>query len=417
MTMTARVGDRIYWTESVFPLIMEYGTYLFAVLMFAGKFGTFREIGLYLPAFLWLLQGILKKKIDLEWREPLFIALIVFMLSAVVSSLLSPSPWHSFHFFRREDLKVVLLYIVISTTFASPGKLKRLALLLAVTGVVYLIAGYTRIATDLFRAGIIQYEETRYYATVFLYFFPFILLQTLEGRKLKKALWTIPLLATLAGILVIGARGSWLGVFGIACVWIFFRRGKTGNVSTILKIGTPVIIAVVLAVFLFFPGQYDIIKKHTLQKVQMSLRLETWNTFLLMSQERLFTGHGLDDAAMTEHYREFYKGLKGAYPLEGFNPTTPHNQFIKVLYQQGVAGLLFYTGVLGILFSGIIKTFLRNRERDYAFVGIAVMAAVLGEYVIRCLTEDRSLVPLSLLLGMAGAYMNLREESKGRVEG
>lgn len=415
--MMARVGDRIYRTETVFPLIMEYGIYLFAALMFAGKFGTFREIGLYLPAFLWLLQGILKKKFDLEWREPLFIALIALVLSAVVSSLLSPSPLQSFHFFKKEYLKVILLYVVISSTFVHRERLKRFALLLAFTGVMYLVAGYTRIATDLFRAGIIQYEETRYYATVFLYFFPFILLQTLEGRKLKKALWTIPLLATLAGILVIGVRGSWLGVFGIACIWVYFRRGKTGNILTILKTGTPVIIAVVLAVFVLFPGQYRVMKEHTLQKVQMSLRAETWNIFLTMSQERLFTGHGLDDAAMTEHYREFYKGLKGAYPLEGFNPTTPHNQFIKILYQQGVAGLLFYTGLLGILFFGIIKTFLRNRERDYAFVGIAVIAAVFGEYVIRCLTEDRSLVPLSLLLGMAGAYMNLREESKGRVEG
>jgi O-antigen ligase len=415
--MMATVGDRIYRTESVFPLIMEYGIYLFAVLMFAGKFGTFREIGLYLPAFLWLLQGILKKKFDLEWREPLFIALIALVVSAVVSSLLSPSPWHSFTFLKKEHLKVSLLYIVISTTFASPGNLKRLALFLAVTGVVYLIAGYTRIASDLLRAGTIHYDDTRYYATIFLFFLPFVILQTLDGSRLRRALWTIPLLATLAGILVIGVRGSWLGVFGIACIWVYFRRGKTGNILTILKIGTPVIIAVVLAVFVLFPGQYRVMKEHTLQKVQMSLRAETWNIFLAMSRERLFTGHGLDDSAMSEEYRESYKSRKGAYPVEGHNPTTPHNQFIKILYQQGVAGLLFYTGVLVILFSGIIKTFLRNRERDYAFVGIAVMAAVLGEYVIRCLTEDRSLVPLSLLLGMAGAYMNLREESKGRVEG
>ncbi len=417
MTMTARVGDRIYWTESVFPLIMEYGTYLFVVLMFAGKFGTLREIGLYLPAFLWLLQGILRKKFDLQWREPLFIALIALVLSAVVSSLLSSSPSQSFHFLKKEYLKMILLYVVISSTFAHREILKRFALLLAFTGVVYLVAGYTRIAADLLRTGMIQYEETRYYATVFLYFSSFILLQALDGTKLKKVLWTIPLLAILAGILIIGVRGSWLGLFGIVCIWVYFRRGKTRSASTMLKIGTPLIVAAVLAIFLLFPGQYRVIKEHTLQKVQMSLRAETWNTFLMMSQERLFAGHGLDDTAMTEHYRDFYKALRGAYPLEGFTPTTPHNQFIKILYQQGVAGLLFYIGLLGILFSRVIPTFVRYRERDHAFEGIAVIAVVLGEYVIRCLTEDRSLVPLGLLLGMAGAYLNVREEGKGRGEG
>ncbi|MCL4475440.1 MAG: O-antigen ligase family protein [Nitrospirae bacterium] len=415
--MTTKTEDNICRTGSVFPLIMEYGTYLFAVLMFAGKFGTLREIGLYLPAFLWLLQGILEKKMNLEWREPLFIALVALSLSAAVSSFLSTSPSQSLHFFKREYLKVILLYVVISSTFGSRERLKRFALLLAVTGIVYLIVGYTRIATDLLRTGTIHYDETRYYATVFLFFFSFFLLQNISTTKIRRVLWTIPLIVSMAGILLIGVRGSWLALFGILCIWIYFLKESSKNIFTVLKIGIPPIITVIIIIFILFPGQYQLIKEHTVQKVQMSLRVETWNTFLMMSQERFFTGHGLDDAAMTEHYREFYKGLKGAYPVEGFNPTTPHNQFIKILYQQGMAGLLLYVALLGMLFWRTIKTFLRDRERDYAFVGIAVIAAVLGEYVIRCLTEDRSLVPLSLLLGMAGAYLNLRERSEGRGGG
>ncbi len=415
--MTTKAGDKICWTESVFPLIMEYGIYLFVVLMFAGKFGTFREIGLYLPAFLWLLQGILKKEFDLEWREPLFIALIALVLSAAVSSFLSTSPSQSLHFFKREYLKVLLLYLVISTTFVHSERLKRMALFIAFVGIAYLISGFYRIGADLLKSGSIHYDETRSYATVFLFFFSFFLLQNISTKKIKRVLWTIPLIGSMAGILLIGVRGSWLALFGILCIWIYFLKERSKNIFTVLKIGIPAIITVIIIIFILFPGQYKLIKEHTVQKVQMSLRVETWNTFLMMSQERFFTGHGLDDAAMTEHYREFYKGIRGAYPLEGFNPTTPHNQFIKILYQQGVAGLLLYIVLLGILFGRTIKMFLRNRERDYAFVGIAVMAAVLGEYVIRCLTEDRSLVPLSLLLGMAGAYLNLRERSEGRVEG
>ncbi len=415
--MTAALGEKISRAERTFPLLTEYGIYLFVLLMFAGKFGTLREIGLYLPASLWLLRGILTKEFSLEWREPLFVALVALVLSAVMSSLLSSSPWQSFHFLKKEYLKVLLLYIVISATFFSPEALKRLAMFLAFTGVVYLIIGYSRIVADLTGTGSIQYEETRYYATVFLYFLPFVLLRTLDRDRLKRALWAIPLLAILAGILVIGVRGSWLGVLGIACVWFSFLRGKTWNVTAALKVAVPALAALILVVFFLFPGQYRLMKEHTLQKVQMSLRAETWNTFLMMSRERWFAGHGLWDGAMTEHYREYYKGLKGTYPQEGYSPTTPHNQFLKILYQQGVTGLLLYAAVLVILFARMVRTFLRNRDRDYAYVGIAVIATVLGEYVIRCLTEDRSLVPLSVLLGMAGAYLNATRVRGGRTEG
>jgi O-antigen ligase len=415
--MTAMESKRAFSMDNVFPLIMEYGIYLFAVLMFAGRFGTFREIGLYLPAFLWLLQGILKKKIDLQWREPLFIALIGFLLSAVVSSLLSPLPLQSLLMLKKEYLKVLLLYIAISATFVSPESLKRFALLLAFTGIVYLAAGFHKVFADFSTLGSINYDETRDYASTFLYFFPFFVLQALGTSGLKRGFWMIPTIGSIAGIFIIGVRGSWLAMAGIAGLWTYALRGRTRDLSVPLKAGVPAVLAIILLVFVLFPGQYALIRGHTLEKVQMSLRTETWKNFLTMSGERLIAGHGLNDAAMSRDYREFYKRLRGTYPSEGFNPTTPHNQFIKILYQQGFPGLFLYAVLLGILFTRVIKEFLRSRQSWYAFVGIAVIAPVLGEYVIRCLTEDRSLVPLGLLLGMSGAYLHLRKVNKGGADG
>ena len=391
------------------PLVMEYGVYLFAFLMLAGRLGTFRETGLYLPAVLWLLRCLLKKEVDLAGREPLFIALLALSLSAEVSSLLSPSPLQSLHFFKREYLKILLLYVVISTTFAFPGRLKKFALFLAFTGIVYLAAGCSRVFADFSALGSINYDETRDYASTFLFFFPFFVLQAVGATGFKRGLWMIPVVGSVAGIFIIGVRGSWLALAGSACMWIYALGGRTRSLSAPLRAGVPAVLAIILLVFVLFPGQYALIRGHTLAKVQLSLRAETWKNFLTMSGERLITGHGLNDAAMSGHYRDFYERVKGTF-REGFQPDTPHNQFLKILYQQGVLGLLLYISLLGTLFFRVMRTFLRRREKDYALVGIAVIGVVLGEYVIRCLTEDRSLVPLGLLLGTAGAYLNLREE-------
>lgn len=413
MTMAVRDGEKIYWTETVFPPVMEYGIYLFALLMFAGKLGTFREVGLYLPASLWLLRCITRKEIDLEWREPLFLALAAFVLSAVTSSLLSPSPLESFHFLKKEHLKIILLYVVISSTFVKPERLNRFACFLAAAGGVYLIAGLYKVAGYMVKSGSINYDETRYYATIFLFFLPFLLLRNHEAGTTGRVLWKIPLVGSIAGIFIIGVRASWLGLAAVLGMWAYFLRDRARKTLIYTGAGAVAVVLVVATIFFFFPGQYEFVKERMGQKVPVSLRLETWQRFAALSKERIVLGHGIDDTGMTERYREAYKADHGAYPTED-KPTSPHNQFIKILYQQGAVGLLLFAVLLATLFWRTMIVFPGNRERTYGFVGIAVMAAVLGEYVIRCLTEDRSLVPLSLLLGMAGAYLRLGEEDRSR---
>jgi len=403
--------------DKYFPLMREYGIYVFLLLMFGGRFGTFREIGLYLPAFLWLFQGITRGKFELVWREPLCIGILALFLSAVVASFSSTTPLNSLLLLKKEYLKILLLYLVISTTFVQSEKLKRLAFFIALVGIVYLIAGFYRIGADLIKAGAINYDETRYYATVFLFFFSFFLLQNICTKGLKRVLWTIAVIGSTAGILLIGVRGSWLALFGTVCLWIYFLKERSKNIITVLKVGIPAILVVIISVFILFPGQFKMIREHTTQKVQMSLRLETWNIFLIMAKDRLLIGHGIDDGAMRDRFHEEFRRLRGEEPAEETQPTTPHNQFIKMLYQQGIVGLMLYCALFVVFVYRTVNTFHMRREGSPRFVGIAVLSAIIGEYVIRCLTEDRSLIPLGFLLGMAGAYVNLPKENKDEEKG
>jgi O-antigen ligase len=403
------IRNRNFWTDEKIPLIMEYGIYLFVLLMFAGRFGTFREIGFYVPPVLWLLRCFLRKDFDLEWKEPLFVCLLILSASAIASSLSAKNPMSSLYFFKKDYLKIILLYVVISTAFSDDAKLRKLSLFLAVTGIVYLFAGTFKIVTDLLHEGLMEYGKTRYYATIFLFFLPFLILQSVTTEDYKKVLWKISIAWSVAGLFLIGVRGSWLGLGGIFIFWIIFLRDKVRKKISILKWIIPAIAvaATIIIVFLFFPDQYKLIKGHVPQKLQVSLRFEAWKIYLKMSEERPLFGHGLDDMAMSEHYRKFYESLKGAFLPED-KPGTPHNQFIKILYQQGIVGLTAYVVLFFVLIYRIVKRIYMNRICNFSFIGVAILSVAIGEYIIRCLSEDRSLVPLGILLGMAGAF--LKEE-------
>lgn len=399
-------------TERVFSSLMEYGIYLFILLMFGSRLGTLREIGVYLPALLWVVRNVAKKSMGLEWKEPLFIVVFGLFLSAALSSLINAGPEGSLLLLKKEYIKILLLYCVVSTTFISPARLKRLALLLAVTGILYLILGFFKMATGLIRSGSIDYDQTRYYATIILFFLPFILYENEASMGVTRTLWKIPLLGSVAGILLTGVRGSWLGLLGVFGLWIYFLRAKYRNVFIMVSAGAVAVSLLILIVVVLFPGQYELVKSHVMQKSPVSYRFETWQMFMRLSRERLLLGRGIDNDEMPERYKEFYKSLNGSYPAAD-KPTTPHNQFIRVLYQQGLAGLVIYVLLFFVFFYRIIKRFLSNSDNKLSLFGIAVAASALGEYVIRCMTEDRSLIPLGLLLSLAGAYLNQEKGEKG----
>ena len=405
----AKTADlNISLKDKALPLMMEYGIYAFAFLMFAGRLGTVREIGLYAPPSIWLINCTLEKRFDIELKSPLFVLLVLLSISALISTIGSTNLLDALHLVKGEYLKMILLFIAIPAAFPTNERLGRFARFLSLSGIAYLFFGAYRISGDLIKTGVIQYMKTRDYATIIMFFLPFIIFRSIESRGFKRALWIALVLAGIAEIIVIGVRGSWIALFVVLCVWAYFiMRAYAKQLFSAIKVLSTLLLAitsVAVIFFIAFPAQYNFIKKHTSQKIQLSLRFETWKGFLAMSKDSLLLGRGIDDNAMKERYKKFYESTHGNPPED--IPITPHNQFIKILYQQGILGLGLYALLLTILVFVIWKRFpalmLKNNG---AMLGIAITTSVIGEYIIRCMSEDRSLIPLGVLIGMAGAFL------------
>jgi O-antigen ligase len=209
----------------------------------------------------------------------------------------------------------------------------------------------------------------------------------------------------VSAIVLISVRGVWVSLAGGASLWIFAMRDRVHGALRVLAVSSLLTVLVVLLALVLFPSQFELIRGHTVDKLQMSLRFDTWNTFLALSLKRPFLGHGLDDQAMSRHYHEAFTRERGTAPAE-LNPTTPHNQFIKIFYQQGLIGLLLYLVLLALALRTLYRAFQTGPPGIASLLPLALASVVLAEYVLHCLIEDRSLTPLGVLIGVAGACLS-----------
>ncbi|HWR89590.1 MAG TPA: O-antigen ligase family protein [Dissulfurispiraceae bacterium] len=383
---------------------MELGTYVFTLLMFAGAFGTIREAGLYLPPVLWLIRCGLRRTIDLNWREPLFVCLIALSVSGLLSSFLAHGVWQALFLFKREYLKMILLYCVISTVFTPVRRLESLCRFLAFAGLPYLLYAAYTLTVNLVQTGTTVYLETRYFATIIIFFLPFFLLQGTTAPMGRWMVWKIPVVVSFIELIVIGVRGSWLAAATILAIWrLSWKNPRHRWSGRRAIIAVVVVLLGVIVVFLLFPSQFQLIREHTFAVIQMSLRLEGWEVFVAMALDQPLFGHGLDDTSMSARFKEVYREMKGT-EVPPLVPTTPHSQFLKIFYQQGLSGLLLYLSLILLFVWRLISTAARRTGASLGIVA-ALIAGCLGEYALHCLIEDRSLIPLGVLLGMAGAFI------------
>jgi hypothetical protein len=97
--------------------IAEYGIYIFCLFAFFGKGESFRSIGLYAPLVVIFIRAILSRQAPFNWKDPLFLVLISFCLSAILSSIFSENSVNSIVEFKRTYFKALLIFIVIASVF------------------------------------------------------------------------------------------------------------------------------------------------------------------------------------------------------------------------------------------------------------------------------------------------------------
>ncbi len=391
----------------ILPAVMEYGIYLLAIFLFTEKGESFRSIGLYLPPVAFIARSYLKKDWSIDWKNSLFLTVVLLCLSAIVSSLLSTEILASLDIFRKTYIKLFLIFFIVTIIFNSFSSLNKLLTLLASISFFFTVfMFYDYVTKALTNNGAIIYNNVRAYNYILPYLLPFVPFKLLSSRtKQEKILWAVVLSAGIPALLLTGFRGGWFSMFVSIIIWGIWLLSHKGYKPILLTLAGSFILT--SAVFMVLPASH--ITKRIHQGIGTTGRYEwRWKAYMQIFNEaplvNKITGWGLTKKKMNEKYNEWYKAQTGDYPSKSW-PRNPHDHFLTLLFKQGIIGIFFYISLMSISAISIIMAHKKDIPLKHKAMGIAILCPLIGEYLVHALVEDMRFMPLGFLLGMTGGYL------------
>ncbi len=301
---------------------------------------------------------------------PYFRPFILFLLSALISVVLSISPMTSLRDFA-ELTTLLFVFLIAANTLGTPTGLKKLVAVLAISCVVPLATALYQIilGTGTETWGIKRVMGTFVHpnglAFYLLLIIPFLIVlidSPTSGRRLGTAMkLSVFLLLGVSLIALVSTytRAAWIG-FIIELI-VLFLLGQRRIPLFIALIG---ILAVVTApsIIMRAKGIYEP------QTSSLFWRLDLWEQLLPMALSRPLTGYGIGTSLQLSDF------------VSAANlPVVPHNDYLRVLLEMGIPGLVIFISCWLAMIS-FVRRFFQNqqsssREKKYS---LAFLAAIIG---------------------------------------
>ncbi len=220
---------------------------------------------------------------------------------------------------------------------------------------------------------------------------PFVLFGILN---FKKWWWVLSLYSTamiLLNITILQTRSVWIAtlvfivIFTLLWIAIALKKKSINNSGLLKKV---IIIAII--VFTVISGSYLVIKKSDMSKLikyQISSifdfqsdnnqgRLQMWGSTWDLAKDNLIFGVGAGNWKIT--VLPYYQQKYGSNFL---NWRRPHNDFLWVLSEKGIFGLLFYLLLFLIIAIYSFKIIYQETDKD-KLIFTALMISGIGAYFI-----------------------------------
>jgi putative inorganic carbon (HCO3(-)) transporter len=316
--------------------LTEFGLILFASTIAVSHVPAQFGIGF---AFLgWLLEGIVNKHWQVRWH-PFLLPLALYWVWNILCSLLSPRPLHSLLAVGDNEWPVFIM-LMMFWTVRSTRVLQRILTGFFITSAVAMLYAIWEAfyGMELYRGMALDPMGSFYRAVGFYGFYltfaafamtVFFLSSAFAVERDARRSWIrflLPVISFMAVILTF-ARSIWLSFAGIIPL-LGFVRGRKRD-----RYGVAVLLVVFGALLLLVPtlreratSVFDLKANET--------RINLWETSLNISREHRIIGIGEDNF---DYFFEKYK-------VPGFYDTTahPHNDYLNVLINSGVPGLLLF---------------------------------------------------------------------------
>jgi len=193
-------------------------------------------------------------------------------------------------------------------------------------------------------------------------------------------------------ILLLRTRGVWLGAFvmtAIAVAYYAFKGNAQRRTVGLISLG---VISIGIVVAIFASGSEKIFNSDTIQS-----RLHYWNASWEMFMDQPVTGVGGGQWKI-EYPGTGLKGTNESVMSGQTSILRPHNDFLWMLSETGIAGALLF---VALLILGFTETLKYERGLFFALTIVGFTVYGFGEFPLERATL---LLPLATALGFAAAY-------------
>ena len=378
--------------------------YLYAFFLFFDKGEGLRNISLFGSFAGWAVL-VFQDKRSVFPQSTIFLALCCYFLSAMLSSALSIEPSYSFSALLHDSYKIVIPFLVVSTSFGLK-RIMNLCTIICIAGLVLLVMGahgFIAQGDSFYRSiNIFLNIDKNEYGFFLVFIMPFFWMFFVDSSGWKKRLWGVSSVWGMVATALTGSRGSMAAVAFEMSLWAAsgLREIPWKKVTVI---GAAVALTGVLT-FPLWPRQFKksvrTIPEHI---VTMSDRTNFfWIPALQAVQKRPLAGWGYGKMIYRDP-RPFEGGEKPHWKLYG----GLHGTFMTILFQQGIVGLLAYLFVL-MSNAYILLSVLQKRDDKGKALALALLSILVGAFIINSLIL---VVPLRRLVLVSAMSAALRKDT------
>lgn len=385
--------------------------FLLYVLIFFqpfNHFNSFREISFYSLLMLLVIK-LVKRELKIEFNDKTIIALSLLAVWSFLVSISGPYPLESLNAIRKNLMKEVVIFIVITSEFRNFRDIKPLLWIVVSS---FAVVTFTSIIEnsvkdwDTFyslRPSMSWREISDYffagYASKATFYIPFISawLFSANDERWKRRLGVITLCLGFILIYIYNSRTAFISVPLAVLISLFFaKRYKL----------MACLLAVLLFISLIITVDSDRFSKYrTLSDADtyvsdsgLSGRKGLWLVTLNLIKKRPLSGYGygwkkmawvVKDSELIEPLKEKYPGAYDYFMRQAhmsYGKINPHNLFLQIAFEIGVAGLALFM-LLWFTIAHKLITAIRTSQGSEANNFLKCSIGLIVSYVIINLTN------------------------------
>ncbi|MBI3354440.1 MAG: O-antigen ligase family protein [Nitrospirae bacterium] len=362
---------------------------------------TLRLLAIFIPAFLWLLDIIVKK--DFRIKRTAFDLPVLFLLVwGLLSTIFSVDIKYSFKEYRG-DMLIGFLLLYSSINNIKERTVERILDLLVVGAVVVSIYGileYKGLIGQMESPGRVDSitPDYNYFSTYLILVLPILFYRFyMSSAKMRAIYFSVTLIAAIALILTF-TRAAWIAAFAeIALFGIFINR------KVLIILFTVVIMSFIIMNF------KHMIPITTSESLKMQVvhpaysytdRMELWRFGIMHLKDRPVFGFGYGRANFARVYPEFFKRSILLFHT--------HNTFINIGLELGIPGLIALLWLFWVILKSLWKDW-KDKLNENKILSFAIFVSVVG-FLVRIqldhLLVDEMALMLWLLVGIGFAISN-----------